>query len=574
MLSKISAVGLGLLWVCTSAISPAAEELQPTERRDLVEQQLRAGEFGPALETARAVSDPDERSALLGLIADAQVQSGDFGAALGAVRSIPSTERRTAQRGELAHQQALNGGTGADFQTLIDLITNETEGPWEDIDGAGGTITPFETGVRVDPAGVLTHLAAREQTGRLKGLGLQAREAALNEDMARPAELRMVSLTRLEQAVAERLMAGQPVVESMQKLAGLTEIRYVFVYPDQGEIVIAGPAEGWRYTPQGESVGAQSGHPTLQLDDLVTVLRTFSEDGMGIFGCSINPRQAGLKELKEYVEASQSRGPLAAGTARFWAATLGQKLGRQDIELYGVPVDSRVARVVVEADFRMKLIGIGRLEAPASVPDYFDLLVQTSAPVSGSIDALRWWLTMQYQQVLHSEDRNAFEIVGSSVLCQSENQFLTASGERVQTGQSEPTNRLFATNFTQHYQELAGHDSVFADLQNVFDLALVAALIEHEHLDERAEWDRGAFALEGIYETARYAVPLECETVVNHRVFNGRDVVVQVAGGVRGDVMSVVRNETIRQTSPRLGGVARSAQAHELPQGRWWWDAR
>jgi hypothetical protein len=563
------------LAACLLMIAAAARAADtPDARRTLLEAQLAAGEFGAAIDTAQQAASADERSMLLSTIADAQMQTGEFDAALGAIRRIPDPQIRTARQKERVRQQGLAGGTGADFQTLIELIQSETDAQWEDIDGIGGTISEFETGVRVDPQGLLAHVSTREQTGRLKALARQTRQADLNEDMARPSPLRMVSITRLERAVADRLAAGQPVVESMGKLAGLTRIEYVFVYPETGDIVLAGPAEGWSYNERGDAVGSASGEPTLNLDDLVTVLRTFSDEGMNIFGCSINPRQQGMKDLKQFAEASQARGPLSAGSTRFWARQLGEKLGRQDIEIYGVPADSRAARVIVEADYRMKLIGIDKLDPQADIPSYFDIVGQSPELAGGSLDALRWWLTMKYEQVLHADDHNSFEIRGSSVLCQSENQFLKDTGERVQTGKSEPLNQLFAANFTEHYPELAANDHIFADMQNVFDLALVAALIRHERLDERIDWDRGTFAANGLYQPASYAVPLECDSVVNYRVYNGKDVVVQVAGGVRGDLLSVVRNEGLRASSPRLGGVADNAKAPELPAGRWWWDAR
>lgn len=575
MLRFRAALGLGVCLLLVTSVAHAADQEESSAGRlTRLKAQLAAGEFGPAIDTAQQATDVGERSTLLSLIADAQMQTGEFGAALGAIRQIPNPDVRTTKQQERSRQRALAGGTGADFQTLIDLIQSETEGQWEDVDGIGGTISEFETGVRVDPQGLLAHLTAREFTGRLQSLGQRARQADLNEDMARPSQLRMVSITRLERAVADRLTAGLPVTESMSRLAGLTEVQYVFVYPETGDLVVAGPAESWDYNPTGDAVGSSSGRPTLNLDDLVTVLRTFSPEGMNIFGCSINPRQEGMKELKAFAEASQARGPLSAGSVRFWAKQLGEKLGRQDIEIYGVPADSRAARVIVESDYRMKLIGIDKLDSQANIPSYFDIVAQSPDAATGSLDALRWWLTMKYEQVLHAEDHNSFEIRGSSVLCQSENQFLKDNGERVQTGKSEPLNQLFAANFTQQYAELAAHDQIFADMQNVFDLALVAALIRHERLDERIDWDRGAFAAEGLYDPAHYAVPLECDSVVNHRVYNGKDIVVQVAGGVRADVMAVVTDENLRQPSPRLGRVATDAQAGALPAGRWWWDAR
>jgi hypothetical protein len=108
----------------------------------------------------------------------------------------------------------------------------------------------------------------------------------------------------------------------------------------------------------------------------------------------------------------------------------------------------------------------------------------------------------------------------------------------------------------------------------VFDLALVAALLQQERVDERTNWDRGVFAVNGGYRPASYAVPRETETVVNHRVYGGRDIVVQVAGGVRADLMSVLTNPELNQESPRLDGVAEGSRPVNLPEGRWWWDAQ
>ncbi|NOX56852.1 MAG: DUF1598 domain-containing protein, partial [Planctomycetes bacterium] len=389
---------------------------------------------------------------------------------------------------------------------------------------------------------------------------------------ARPSELRLVSLTRLEREVARRLADGQPVVETMKRLAGLYEVRYLFIYPESKEIVIGGPAEGWRYTETGVAIAKTSGTPTLQLDDLVTLLRTFSPAGQGIFGCSINPRQEGLKRLKAFVAQSQARGPLSAGAGvRNWVRQLQRQLGLQDIEIYGVPEDSRVARVIVEADYRLKLIGIGKMRVPG-IPSFFDLLT-VQEQKAATMDALRWWLTMKYDAVLHSPDRNVFEIQGASVLCRSENQFITDQGKQVQTGKTEGANRLFAENFTNHYAELARRDLVFAELQNVFDLALVAALLHKERASDRLGWDGGVFAPGGAYRPARYPVPKVVDSVVNYRVYRGRDVVVQVAGGVRADLMAVVRDPSIMRSVARLQGLQDQSKAPELPEGRWWWDA-
>lgn len=557
--------------------APAIETGEPT-LAEIVQAHLAAGEFGPALDAAASAPTPEEQAALLRAVAQAQLAAGEFHAARATLKRLPPGFARAEDQAALAEQQSLAGGFGADFTQLIDLIQNETGnedyGPWIDIHGSGGSLRQFDSGVRVDPRGVLALASARESDGRLAALGDRVRTAALNDDLARASDLRVVSLTRLERAIADRLAAGKPVVESMRQLAGLTSVEYVFVYPETGDVVIAGPAEGWRYDERGRAVGQESGRPTLQLDDLVTLLRTFSREGRNVFGCSIDPRPENLQALRDFVAQSQARGPLPAGGAARWARQLQERLGLQQVSIYGVPPDSRVARVIVEADYRMKLIGIGRLDAGSQIPDYFTLLAQHPEHVSGRIDGLRWWLTLECRQVRHSDSRTAFEIHGSSVRCLSENEFLDQQGQRVQTGESEPANRLFAAKFTEHYADLARREPIFADLQGVFDLALAAALIQTEGLDQAAGWNRGVFQTDGGFLPARYPVPKEVETAVNHRVFRGTDVVVQVAGGVKGDVVGLLRQSELRQNNPKLDVISRHSRAGELPAGRWWWDAR
>ena len=63
-------------------------------------------------------------------------------------------------------------------------------------------------------------------------------------------------------------------------MAGLTRVKYVLVYPEQNDVVLAGPAEGWRVDALGNVVGASSGQPVLLLDDLMVALRVAEQANM------------------------------------------------------------------------------------------------------------------------------------------------------------------------------------------------------------------------------------------------------------------------------------------------------
>jgi hypothetical protein len=547
--------------------------LTSAQRRSRVEAQLAAGEFGPALETAKSASDATERSGLLRTIAAAQAQSGDFVAADRSISRIPVPASREQADADNAARRSAAGGaaSAAQLVSLIKTVTGTTD-DWEDTEDAKKQPVYWPPGIEVDPNGLLRGLTREDKGQTLNGLGHRAREADLNTDMRAKSSLRLVSLTRLEKELAKKLAEGRSVPETMQHLAGLSQIKYVFVYPDQQEVIIGGPAEGWKYDATGRAVARESGRPSLFLDDLVTVLRTFSPRGAGYFNCQILPREEGLRRIRQFVEESNARGPIDSPSA--WSKRLQQQLGLQDVEINGVPVESRIAQVIFEADYRLKLIGIGKLRGGQGIPSYFDLIPKTGEVKSQKMDALRWWLSMKYDAVTHSPDLNVFQIEGSAVLCQSENEKISAQGQRIHTGTSEAANRLFATHFTDHYAELAADDPVFADLQNIFDLSLVAALLSDNRVPDRIGWDLGAFAVGGAYRPATYQPPKAIESVVNHRVYNGKDIVVQVAGGVDGRIRNVLDDRNVVREAPALAAEKIRGRAPQLPEGRWWWDAK
>ncbi len=559
------ALGTSLLLSSGAAIAATPEQQ--------VVAHLAAGEFGPATAIAATIQDPVLQAQLLQQVAETQQAAGANTGVNGTLQQISTGADRVAAREAAVRDSAMNGGgVMADFQSLINIIYSNTDADWEERDGVGGAATPYFNGVRVAPGKLLSRIVTQDKTNRLAALGEEVRQADLNADMAQTSGLRLISLKRLEQEVSHRLQQGQTVPESMSRLAGLSKIEYIFVDAANQDVILGGPAEAWKFGQNGEPVGADSNRPMLHLDDLVVVLRSFAA-GQPDFGCSINTRDAGVKSLQEFAARSQARGPLTPGSVRPWVNQLQQRLGQQDIVVWGVPSTSRVARVIVEADYRMKLIGIDKLDAGPTVPSYFDLLSKSDQKNPPAMEALRWWLTMKYNSVAHSPNRDVFEIRGSAVLCQSENQFLTSEGQHVPTGKSEATNRQFAENFTNHYADLAAKDQVFADMQNVFDLALVAALVRDESIAGRSTWRLGSFGPEGSYQPAAHVVPKQVDSVVNHRVYNGRDIVVQVAGGVRGDLLAVVQDPALAKEAPELKAMSDKSAAPSLPAGRWWWDA-
>ena len=116
-------------------------------------------------------------------------------------------------------------------------------------------------GVSVNADGVLEAPTVEDEAA-LSAL----RETALDavpENLQALTDVRAVSLKQLEAEIAKHLAAGDELPEAVRYLAGLQRVTYVFVYPEQHDVVIAGPAEGWRVDKLGNVVGATTGRPVL-----------------------------------------------------------------------------------------------------------------------------------------------------------------------------------------------------------------------------------------------------------------------------------------------------------------------
>lgn len=190
------------------------------------------------------------------------------------------------------------------------------------------------------------------------------------------------------------------------------------------------------------------------------------------------------------------------------------------------------------------------------------------------MEMLRWWFTIDYDAVLSGRDREVFEFRGQGVRLLSENELLTAAGRRVHTGRAEPLNREFARRFTEHFDELAVKYPVYAELQNVFDLALFAALVTAEGLADRVDWHMTCFLDPLQYEVPVAPAPRMVEPMANSRKINGRQIVGAVAGGVRVDVWKLVERGAIKIDE---GATLDSNRRHATPQNDWsrdvwWWD--
>jgi hypothetical protein len=423
-------------------------------------------------------------------------------------------------------------------------------------------------GVHVDAEGVLRLQVHDDPTGELNRQRVQQAAAGLNTKAATRSPLRKISLTRLENEVARRLAAGESLSEEIRFLAGLTRLRYVFFYPESGDVVIAGPADGWGADLTGRVVSASSGRPVLELQDLVVALRAYPPQGDSArtIGCSIDPTPEGLARMQQFLAHAMANA--TPGDEQAIVEGLRTNLGMQKISVYGVPAKTHFATVLVEADYRMKLIGIGLERPPIRMVNY----VEKARPGSLSRNALaRWYFMPDYQCVRVSDDRLAMELVGDGVKLVGENELVAANGGRVQSSHVDKASELFVTSFTKKYGQLAEKSPVYAQLRDLIDMTVAAAFIRQEGYYAKARWRLEVFGDESKFPVETHAAPTQVETVVTS-VWKGNQLMTPVGGGVQVQAERALDSSNLLPDDGHAVRQARQQTTPELAPGAWWWD--
>lgn len=414
-------------------------------------------------------------------------------------------------------------------------------------------------GILVDPSGAVRLPTVAERQEMLAAVRAEANQVPA--ELGQRAELRKVSLRALEAALAD-LLAGnrERLPDELLYLAGLQRVQYVLVYPEQNDIVLAGPGEGWRFDDNGNAVGVTTGLPAIRLDDLLVAFRTVEAARTEGISVSIDPTADGRQRFETFMKRQRTFDPSVLPVAA-------RALGPQQVTLTGVPADSHFARILFAADFRMKQLAMKLDKAPvAGLPSYLDML-KSRNQLPGSATP-RWWMACHYEPVAHSDDRLAWQIRGQGVKALTEDEVVADDGTVQGTGRADPTAKQWADLLTKHYPDLAAKDSTMAQLRNLMDLCVASASIKRENLVSRA--GGAGFPLltqpDSKFALGQLPAPKTVEPQCSFLKI-GRHYVITASGGVQIESWEVASNQIV---VPQLKTV--HSQGTPKSGTTWWWN--
>lgn len=413
-------------------------------------------------------------------------------------------------------------------------------------------------GVSIGTDGILKNSVAGD-AAELRALRARAQQEVVGE-LAKPSPLRKISLRRLADAIAAAQNDGKPLSDEIRLLAGLQRIQYVFVYPEEHDIVLAGYGEGWKVDDRGNLVGNANGRPVMLLDDLLVALRTARQAQQGGITCSIDPTKEGLDRLRQYVSTLTT-----IGDPQTTISTIEQVLGQQVVRITGVPPTSHFARILVAADYRMKRLGMGFDQAPINgLPSYLQMVRPGPRGMQNMMP--RWWLVPDYDPLVTDGQGQVWELPGGRVKAMTEETFMAEGIVRSNTGKVSTMAQKWADNMTAKYDELSVKEPIFGQLRNCMDLAVAAALIFKENLPFKTGCDLGVLVNANRLPAEELLAPKLIDTQASF-IKKGNNWIISASGGVQIQpwdfVTKVEKNTSIA-----------SARGSKEPEGlkKWWWD--
>jgi hypothetical protein len=348
-------------------------------------------------------------------------------------------------------------------------------------------------GISIDPAGAIQF---RDRDAKAELAKVKARRPVKETAAEADNRLKFLSLVKLSADLREHVEANKPLPEQIKYVGGLTQIRYVLVYPEDKDLVIAGPSEEIDSSNPMQPRGKLTGRPIIQLDDLVVALRRAAgPDARKPFGCSIDPPPNAVERAKAVLDrvGSSDRGLLAREIAR--------EMGPQQVRLFGAPADSRIAFICVAADYQLKRY--------TTVVDPFPL-AGIGHPIDNSRPAGNgFWFEPMLDKLLVAPDGNAYEIRGQRIQ-------LKAGAIPFDTKGATERAKAWSAKVTQNVPQLAAAVPLYADLQNIVDVAVVGALIQKDDLDKKVGWDMSWLMDESKFQTRSIPIPRTCDTIVNY----------------------------------------------------------
>ncbi len=291
----------------------------------------------------------------------------------------------------------------------------------------------------------------------------------------------------LEETIAQVTVIAKDEFQVEQIAISLREMRHALDSPEAARLYGATWMRGFVLdTDQADCillVFREPDRPTLRLDDLAVAYRNVTESPGMRPACTIDPRPETIRALSDLGHRTQKASDLKQIRALMaeW-----ERIGRadQDVRVFGVSPDTHFAKVMVEADYRMKgaVDGSERFPGVTSLKQRMREKVERDLaqgrPLSIPTELInRFWFNPG-QPGYHAHDavRGMFIVGQLPVVLKTEQQAATPMGQLQGREKPHPLALEFSQMFTAAYQQIALDKPLYAELESLYRYVAVCDL--------------------------------------------------------------------------------------------------
>ncbi len=263
-----------------------------------------------------------------------------------------------------------------------------------------------------------------------------------------------------------------PIAKSPEakRLCGMTYLRGFCVFEDEEGLNLALISL------------KEPGRPTLRLDDFVVAWRNAST-GVATPGCSIDPMPETLEQLAALSRKIDAEDRLDRLDSLFqrWRTLASSP---QKVLVFGVHRATHFARVMVEADYRMKDFVHGQLPRPRVRSPFEESLEESKRAIASDSPRLqsshrmsRFWF-VSGNPVVYRHDAEDTMLLGQlPLVLLTEEQTFTRRGELVDVGRADPADERFAQSFTAEFDKIARDHPIFRELENIYRALAITKML-------------------------------------------------------------------------------------------------
>ncbi len=298
-----------------------------------------------------------------------------------------------------------------------------------------------------------------------------------------------VSLRVLAEKASKSLDGGWPIDKKLINLCSISRLEGYALEKDNNDVILIGRKEGRE--------------PSCQLDDLIVNIRNLYGQKAAPY-CSLEPQPENVLKMQQLLSEDKTTETL--DQRRQVIQRIKTAWGPQMIDIRAIPRNSRLAHIMVDADYHMKKVSLGLDHIPG-ITSYFEKTLEgveqnlsTGESPEFATSASRFWFHVKEGAPIFSEAEDIVFLKSCPVVLYAKKQDTTDKGKFYDSDEDDSVASEFAKEFSEQFLAASKDIASYAQLRHMFIMRAVMLAMSFNDAPAGVGMDMGFFLNNYIYQ--------------------------------------------------------------------------